>query len=58
MFSCETHSKEINGRIKSDCIRSDSMKGDKKNWQIQQLSGSWLCGMLEWEETSSVILWK
>ncbi|ERM89722.1 hypothetical protein NSB1T_06195 [Coprobacter fastidiosus NSB1 = JCM 33896] len=34
------------------------MKGDKKNWQIQQLSGSWLCGIFEWEEISSVTLWK
>ena len=58
MVSDEIHSKEINGRIKSVCIRSDSMKGDKKNWQIQQLSGSWLCGIFEWEEISSVTLWK
>ena len=58
MVSDEIHSKEVNGRIKSVCIRSDSMKGDKKNWQIQQLSGSWLCGIFEWEEISSVTLWK
>ena len=57
MVSDEIHSKEVNGRIKSVCIRSDSMKGDKKNWQIQQLSGSWLCGIFEWEEISSVTLW-